>query len=86
MINTGSKEFGLLLAHFFGDDKAALSAPAAAGLSGLGVGAALNALKLLEREGILCSNRRGRYFRARAESKVYWRCRVAYLVHQRVLN
>ena len=52
----------------------------------MGVGAALNALKLLEREGILCSNRRGRYFRARAESKVYWRCRVAYLVHQRVLN
>ena len=29
MLNTNSKEFGVLLSHLFGDDKAGLSAPAA---------------------------------------------------------
>lgn len=75
-----SKGFGSLLSHFFGNDKAPLSASAAAGLTGFGVGAALGALELLESEGILRSSRsgRGRFFSAAAESRVYRRCRAAH--------
>lgn len=88
IMNAGSKEFGLLLAHFFGNDKAQLSASAAAGLSGFGVNEARNVLNLLESEGILSSLRRGRdrFFRADSGSKSYWRCRAAYAVRPRVTN
>ena len=86
MMNAGSKEFGLLLAHFLGNDKALLSASAAAELSGFEVKDARNVLELLEREGILSSLRRGRgrLFRADPGSKFYRRCRAAYAVRPRV--
>ncbi len=82
-----SKEFDLLLAHFLGDAGAALSAPAAAGLSGFGVGAARDVLRILEREGILRSSLRGRrrFFSADARSGYYRRCRLARL-QARLLN
>ena len=88
MGSVDSKEFGLLLAHFLADAGAPLSAPAAAGLSGFGVKAALNALVLLEREGILRSTLRGgrRLFSADAGSWSYWRCRQAHAARARLLN
>lgn len=88
MMNAGSKEFGLLLAHFFGNDKALLSVSDAAGLSGFGVKEARNVLKLLESEEILSSLRRGRgrFFRADSGSKSYSRCRAAYAVRPQALN
>ncbi len=88
MGSVDSKEFALLLAHFLGNAKAPLSAPAAAGLSGFGVGAALSVLRLLEREGILRSTRRGgrRFFRADAGSMSYRRCRLAHAAQARLLN
>lgn len=60
MISTGSDKFGLLLAHFFGNGKAALNAAGAAGLYGMGVETARSAMELLESEGILRNSRRGR--------------------------
>ncbi|OIO00029.1 MAG: hypothetical protein COX65_07065 [Elusimicrobia bacterium CG_4_10_14_0_2_um_filter_56_8] len=60
MINTSSIKFGLLLDYFFRNEKAVLSAPAAAGLSGLGVKRALGALEMLENAGVLRSMRCGR--------------------------
>jgi len=87
-MNTDSKEFGLLLAHFLGNDKALLSVSAAAGLSGFGVKAALDVLELLESEGILSSlgSGRGRLFRADARSRSYRRSRAAYCAPPHILN
>lgn len=76
----GSKQFGLLLAHFFGGARVPLSASSAAGLSGFGVKTALSAMQLLEGEGILRSDRSGRrrLFSAAEDSQSYSRCRAVY--------
>ena len=78
-----SKEVGLLLDYFFEGEKAALSAPAAAGLCGLTAGSALSLMELLEAEGILRGlGGRSRRFCANAQSRAYQRCRFAYLVRR----
>ena len=76
-MHTSSEKFGLLLGHFMENDRAALSAPAAAGLSGFGVGAAREVLRLLENEGILRSRLRGgrRFYCAAKKSLAYWHYR-----------
>ncbi len=77
---TRSKEFGLLLDYFFGNEKAVLSASGAARLSGLPVCAALSSMELLKTEGILRGlGGRRRRFCANARSRAYWRYRFAYL-------
>lgn len=78
-----AKDFGLLLAHFLGDKKAALSVSAAAGLTGLPVGVARSALALLETGGILRGpSGRSKLYSPNVRSGCYWRCRKAYLVRK----
>lgn len=83
MPHTCSKEFGLLLEHFLGNENAALSPSAAAGLSGLPVGVARGAMQLLKTGGILRGpgGRRG-FFSSDTRSERYWRCRTAYLIRR----
>jgi len=83
MADTGSIEFDRLLAHFFGNEKAVLSAPAAAGLSGLPINVALSAMELLETAGILRAGRgRRRFFSSNARSRSYRSSRLEYLIRR----
>lgn len=85
-----SLKFGLLLAHFFMGDRAALTVRGAARLSGLKPAAASALLELLAEEGLLSrgggrGGRGGRAFRADTVSGRYRRCLRAYR-GQRGLN
>jgi len=71
-----SAKFGLLLAHFFMGDRAALTVAGAARLSGLKPEEARALLELLAEEGLL--RRGGGAFRADTVSAGYRRCRRAY--------
>lgn len=82
MPHTYSKEFGLLLEHFLGNEKAVLSPSAAAGLSGLPVGVARGAMQLLRTGGILRARGRGGLFVSDSMSESYRRSRRAYLVRR----